>query len=158
MAQFSLRKATEKDVPALVGLCKDTISEVYGPFIPPEVLRPWIEGDAVEGLVEEEWPRMVVAEVEAEVLGVAAVSEDAVDLLWVHPSHHGEGMGTALLDFVEADIRKKGYRRGKLSCFTQNHRAMNFYLRKGWTAEGEGRNEETGALETRMVKSLIEEG
>lgn len=157
MAEFNLRKAAKKDVPSIVKLCKDTISDVYAPFIPQEVLRPWIEGSAVEGLVEEEWPRMMVAEVEADVVGVAAASEDAVDLLWVHPSHHGEGMGTALLDFVEADIRKRGHRRGKLSCFTENHRAMNFYLRRGWMAVGEGRNEETGALDTRMVKSLIEE-
>jgi len=158
MAQFSLRKATKEDVPSIVKLCKDTISVVYGPFLPPEVLRPWVEGSVVEGLVEEEWPRMVVAEVEADVVGVAAASEDAVDLLWVHPSHHVEGMGTALLDFVEAEIRKRGHRRGKLSCFTKNHRAMDFYQRRGWTAVGEGENEETGALETRMIKSLIEEG
>ncbi len=156
MTEFSLRRAAKKDVPTLVRLCKDTISEVYGPFIPPEVLRPWVEGDAVEGLVEEQWPRMVVAELGAggEVVGVAATSEDAVDLLWVHPSHHGEGMGAALLDRVEAEMRMKGHRTGRLSCFTQNHRAMKFYRERGWTVTGEGRNEETGVLETRMVKTL----
>ena len=159
MAEFALRKATREDVPSLVRLCKDTIEEVYGPFIPPEVLRPWVEGDAVEGLVEEQWARMIVAEVRAggEVVGAAAVSGDAVDLLWVHPSRHGEGMGTALLDRVEAGMRKKGHRTGKLSCFSQNLRALSFYQSRGWTVAGEGRNEETGVPETRMVKSLIEE-
>jgi GNAT superfamily N-acetyltransferase len=156
MTQFSLRRAVREDVPSLVRLCKDTIPEVYGPFIPPEVLRPWVEGYAVEGLIEEEWPRMVVAELGdgCEVVGVAAMSEDAVDLLWVHPSRHGEGMGTALLGRVEAEMRKKGHRTGRLSCFSQNLRAMSFYQSRGWTIAGEGMNEETGALETRMVKTL----
>jgi GNAT superfamily N-acetyltransferase len=160
MAEFSLRRAAREDVPAIISLCKETISEVYGPFIPKEIIRPWVEGSAVEGLVEEEWPRMVVAELGArgEVVGVAAASEDSVDLLWVRPSHHGEGMGTALLDFVEAEMRRRGHRTGRLSCFSENHRALNFYQRRGWTAVGEGRNEETEALETRMAKSLIERG
>ncbi len=166
MAEFFLRRAAREDVPAIVSLCKETISEVYGPFILPVVLRPWAEGSAVEKLVEEEWPRMVVAvatgggssEGGEGVVGVAAVSEDAVDLLWVHPSHHGEGMGTALLESVEAEMRKRGHRTGRLSCFSENLRALGFYQSHGWTVAGEGKNEETDALETRMVKSLIEEG
>lgn len=159
MAEFAIRRAAREDVPSLIRLCKETIPEVYGPFIPPEVLRPWVEGDAVEGLVEEQWPRMMVTEDGAggEVVGVAATCEDAVDLLWVHPFHHGEGMGTALLGCVEAEMRKKGHRTGKLSCFSENHRAMSFYQARGWTIAGEGRNEVTGILETRMVKCLIEE-
>jgi hypothetical protein len=35
---------------------------------------------------------------------------------------------------------------------------LGFYQSHGWTVAGEGKNEETDALETRMVKSLIEEG
>jgi hypothetical protein len=31
---------------------------------------------------------------------------------------------------------------------------MKFYRERGWTVTGEGRNEETGVLETRMVKTL----
>ncbi len=158
MAEFLLRKAAREDVPTIVRLCKDTIVEVYGPFIPIEALSPWIEGDTVDGLVEEQWQRMIVAEdgADGRVVGVAAASGDTVDLLWVHPSRHGEGMGTALLERVEAGMKKSGYRTGRLSCFSENHRALGFYQRRGWTAAGEGRNEETGALETAMVKSLIE--
>ncbi len=156
MAEFAIRKAAREDVPSLVRLCKETISEVYGPFIPQEVLRPWVEGNAVAGLIESQWPRMVVTENGAgdKVVGVAATFEDAVDLLWVHPSHHGMGIGAALLDHVEAQMHKKGHRTGRLCCFSQNHRAMSFYQSRGWTIAGEGRNEETGALETRMVKTL----
>ncbi|MGC9515849.1 N-acetyltransferase family protein [Methanocrinis sp.] len=157
MAEFSLRRAAREDIPSIVRLCKDTILEVYGPFIPRETLRPWVEGRAVDGLVEGQWQRMIVAEAEADggVLGVAAASGDSVDLLWVHPSRHGEGMGTALLECVEAGMKKRGYRAGRLSCFSENHRALGFYQRRGWMTVGEGRNVETGAPETRMVKSLI---
>lgn len=169
MANFSLRRARMEDVSAIVRLCIETIPEVYGPIITAEALLPWVEGDVVEGLVEEQWPRMIVVEaaeeagiVESEgsgdVVGVAAASGDAVDLLWVHPRHHTRGIGTALLDRVEAEMRAEGYRTGRLCCFTENLRAMGFYLARGWTVVGEGVNEETGAPETRMEKCLMEEG
>jgi GNAT superfamily N-acetyltransferase len=159
MTEFSLRKATREDVPSIVRLCKDTIPEVYGPFIPPEALRPWVEGDSVSALVEEQWPRMIVAVDEAgggsEVVGVAAASGDVVDLLWVHPHHHRRGIGTALLDRVEAEMRGERHRTGRLCCFSENLRAMGFYIARGWTVAGNGVNEETGAPETRLEKSLL---
>lgn len=89
---------------------------------------------------------------------MAAASGDAVDLLWVHPHHQGRGIGTALLGRLEAEMRAGGHRTGRLCCFTENLRAMRFYQGRGWTAAGEGVNEETGAPETRMEKCLMEEG
>ena len=162
MSDFSLRKATEEDVSSIVSLCRETIMEVYGPFIPQEALRPWIEGDAVLALVSEQWPRMTVAVGETEargdgVVGVAAATEDAVDLLWVHPSSFGRGIGTALLGRLEEEMRAEGHRTGRLCCFNENLRAMRFYQARGWTMAGDGINEETGAPEIRMVKRLADE-
>ena len=159
MSEFSLRKAAREDVSSIVRLCRGTISEVYGHFIHAEVLRPWVEGDVVSSLVEEQWPRMIVAESVArgEVVGVAAASGDAVDLLWVTPSHFGRGIGTALLGRLEEEMRKEGHRTGRLCCFSENLRAMGFYQARGWTITGEGVNEETGVPEKRMVKRLVEE-
>ena len=162
MSEFSLRKATKEDVTTIVSLCRDTIREVYGSFIPQEALRPWFEGDAVSALVSKQWPRMTVAvdETEAggdEVVGVAAATEDAVDLLWVHPSSFGRGIGTALLGRLEEEMRAEGHRTGRLCCFSDNLRAMRFYQARGWTMAGDGINGETGAPETRMVKRLTDE-
>ncbi|MCR3882768.1 GNAT family N-acetyltransferase [Methanotrichaceae archaeon M04Ac] len=172
MAEFALRKAVRGDVPAIVRLCRETIPEVYGPIIPAEALHPWVEGDAVTALVEEQWPRMTVAVAaggagiegvdgvdegdEGGVVGVAATFEDAVDLLWVHPHRHGRGIGTALLDRAEEEMREEGHRTGRLCCFTENLGAMSFYMARGWKVAADGVNEETGAPETRMVKSLLD--
>ena len=120
-------------------------------------MEPWAEGDMVEGVVKEQWQKMVVAENAGELVGVAARSEDKVDLLWVHPACHGKGIGSALLDVVETDMKKSGYDLGTLECFSDNDRAMDFYRAKGWKSLREEMDEEAGALKTVMTKALAKE-
>lgn len=156
MVQFILRRATIKDVPSLIKLCKETILEVYGQILPREMLDPWVEGDMVIETVNKQWQRMIVAERAGVVVGVAAALDNKIDLLWVHPAHHRNGIGGALLDLVEAGIGKSGHGIGVLECFCDNGRAVGFYLAKGWQPLRQEMDDEAGAMKMVMTKALVQ--
>ena len=58
---LEFRPATEADQPAIVDICKTSITTTYGVFMNPERMRPWVDGQEVENYVARMWPRMTVA-------------------------------------------------------------------------------------------------
>lgn len=153
-SQIKFRKAADEDVPKLIKLCKETVVQVYGQILPWEKLKPWVEGDMIAEMVNNQWQRMIVAERVGEIVGVTARLDDMVDFLWVHPAHHRKGIGSALLDLVEREINGSGYELARLECFSDNGRAIGFYQAKGYKPLCEEMDEEAGALKKVMTKSL----
>ena len=158
MMQFEFRNAVEEDIPELVKLGKETIAEVYGEILSEDRLEPWIKGDRMRSNVIQLWRNMIVAERESEIVAVAAYFEDKVALLWVHPAHHRKGIGSILLGIVETELKNSGHEVAKLDCFSDNERAMGFYLAQGWKPLFEEMDQEVGALKTVMAKTLKKEG
>jgi ribosomal protein S18 acetylase RimI-like enzyme len=80
----------------------------------------------VRGLIErsEVW----VAEESGRIVGMAALSGDALDQLYVHPDAQGRGAGGALLDRAK-ERRPDGF---TLWVFQQNAAARRFYERRGF--------------------------
>jgi len=82
-----------------------------------------------------------VAEEDGRVVGLAAIGEDTLGHLYVHPDSQGQGIGTALLDRTK-ELRPKGF---TLWTFPQNDRACSFYERRGLRAvqftDGSGNEE-----------------
>ncbi|MCK9564475.1 MAG: GNAT family N-acetyltransferase [Methanothrix sp.] len=154
---MEFRKAVKEDVPKLIMFLKETIVEVYGQILSREILEPWVEGDRLSSDVNQLWPNMIVAQNAGEILAVAANLDDKVAFLWVHPAHHRKGIGSAMLDIVETEIKKSGYKTAKLECFSDNDRAMGFYLTKGWKLLCEEMDQEAGALKMIMEKPLTKE-
>ncbi len=158
MIEYTFRDAAEEDVPKIINLLNETIVEVYGQILPEDRLKPWAEGDQLSSDVNNSWQNMIVAEKAGEVVAVAARFDNLVGLVWVHPAHQREGIGSVLLDIVEMEIKKSGYGMAKLACFSDNDRAMRFYLDKGWKLLSEEINEEAGASEMVMTKTLTKKG
>lgn len=50
----------------------------------------------------------------------------------VEPGRWGEGLATALLDAVEQEVRRRGFRRFRLHVLEENERARVIYERLGW--------------------------
>jgi GNAT superfamily N-acetyltransferase len=109
----------------------DTIADVFIPsfrglaFLPrlhsDEEIRRWIRDELVPG--HEVW----VAELEGNVVGFAALSDDLLGHLYVHPDAQRRGIGTALLEVVKRE-RPNGIR---LWVFQRNEDARRFYVRHG---------------------------
>jgi len=103
------------------------------------------------------WQNMIVAEQAGEVMGVAARSDDMIQLLWIHPAHQRKGIGSVLLDLVETELQKSGYDQAKMMCFSDNDLAMEFYRARGWKPLCEEMSEELGIRVMVMTKVLTDE-
>ena len=83
-----------------------------------------------------------VAEEDGVVVGLAAIRENTLGHIYVHPDAQGRGIGTALLDKTK-ELRPDGF---TLWTFPQNERACRFYERRGLRAirftDGSGNEEQ----------------
>jgi GNAT superfamily N-acetyltransferase len=84
-------------------------------------IRTWIR----EVMVPEH--EVWVAETGGAVVGIAALADDLLGHLYVHPDAQGHGVGSALLEVVKQE------RRGGFRCwvFQRNAGARRFYERHG---------------------------
>ena len=100
-------------------------------------VRAWI----AQVLVHQ--PEVWVAELNGRVVGFAALRDDHLDHLYVHPDYHNRGAGTALLHEAMRH-RPNGLR---LWVFQHNAQARRFYERHGFAllheTDGAGNEERT---------------
>jgi ribosomal protein S18 acetylase RimI-like enzyme len=127
------RPATAADQRVIASLCKSSIAATYGPFMNPDLMRPWVEGQEVEDYVAGMWPRMTVAVRADTVLGVVAVEGQVIDLLWVRADLQRQGIGSALMDRAES-IVAACHPTAELECFAPNQAGITFYQSRGYTA------------------------
>lgn len=62
-----------------------------------------------------------------------------LDDVCVLPGREGQGIGTALIDGLKADLRRRGVRRIDTACHIENLRARDFYIRLGFRSLNEER-------------------
>ena len=130
---LELRPATEVDQPAIVDICKTSITTTYGVFMNPERMRPWVDGQEVENYVARMWPRMTVAVDDGQVLGVVALDGHVIDLLWIRADRRGQGIGSVLMNEAELMLAVD-HPVAELECFEPNHSSLAFYAARGYTA------------------------
>ena len=90
--------------------------------------------------------QVIVAEVDGEIAGFAALVAGELDGLFVEPDLWGLGIGKALLDAATHEARRKGYTLSVIA----NPRARGFYERCGFSVEGDEQTRFGPAL--RMTK------
>ena len=123
-----LRRAQAADAPAITELYLYTRRTCL-PYLPPITDKP----DAhrfFAGVVEaaEVW----VSEGADGLAAFIAFTPDWVEHLYVHPDHHGRGLGDALLAKAKAVSREL-----RLWTFQKNAQARGFYEGRGFVAERE---------------------
>jgi GNAT superfamily N-acetyltransferase len=134
-----LRRARPEDAEAVA----DVFVPAFGglTFLPrlhtEDETRAWIAETMLPS--HEVW----VAEIEGEVVGFAALADDLLGHIYVHPSAQGRGIGSVLLEQAK-DCRPRGF---DLWVFQQNEGARRFYERHGLECveltDGSGNEERT---------------
>ena len=131
--RLALRPATEADQPAIVDICKTSITKTYGIFMDPERMHPWVDGQEVEDYVARMWPRMTLAVKDEQLLGVLALDGHVIDLLWIRADLRGRGIGSVLMEQAESTLAAD-HDVAELECFAPNHLSIAFYEARGYTA------------------------
>ena len=125
-AEVSVRRATAEDGPAVAALY--TAARVHAvPQMPPALHTAEEDRVFYSRRIADDGVTAWVAEAEGEVLGFALCTSTFLDGLYVRPDLKGQGIGSLLLDVVEATHRD-GY---ELWVFESNLGARRLYERRG---------------------------
>jgi GNAT superfamily N-acetyltransferase len=121
---FRLRRAVFSDVEAIARLNRHVRRTCF-PFLP----ELYTAEEDLAFFRSEVFPVSVIwlAEAGDELIGFAAISEGWLDHLYVVPSRHGRGVGSALLAKA-----KEGNSRLDLWTLQRNENARRFYERHGF--------------------------
>ncbi|MGB4135380.1 MAG: GNAT family N-acetyltransferase [Microbacterium sp.] len=166
-----IRPATSADAHGIAIVHVRSWQTAYHGLLPQAVLDDLSVADREKGwarIVEDPdaASRTVVAEQDHRILGWASFGRpreqelpDAGELwgLYAHPDAWSTGVGHALIEVVEQELRDAGHRTGYLWVLDGNDRAASFYERHGWVADGATKVEERPQLhlfERRRVKPL----
>lgn len=103
----------------------------------------WLDGSdwQLEDFDAATWDETIwVADDDGHRAGFASVyaNDNFLHNLFVDPDWQGRGVGSALLQKVQAEFTSTG----SLKCLAQNERALAFYQRHGWHVEAEGESPE----------------
>ena len=105
--EYSFRPATGADVSKVAAL----VNAAYGHYVERIGMLPRPMTDDYAEVIANR--RVTVAESYGNIVGVIVLTVDdegfLIDNVAVEPSHRGEGLGRALLEFAEAEARRTGY-------------------------------------------------
>lgn len=135
MGVSMLRKYTAQDLDDLLSTW-EAASEVAHPFLTKEFLA--LERENIPNLYipnTETW----VAEEDGRVVGFVSLFENEVGAVFVHPSHHRQGIGHSLMDKAR-ELRGELY----VEVFKANQIGRAFYSKYGFERIEEKVHEQTG--------------
>jgi ribosomal protein S18 acetylase RimI-like enzyme len=138
----TVRPAAAEDVSAVREVADAAWWDTYPGVLETEQIREGLANlyDAAfleRVLAEREDLLFLVAERDGEVVGFASAQQtfaDEVELytLFVHPDHQRDGVGTALLEAVEATARDAGVERLRTGVLAGNRAARSFFEGHGF--------------------------
>jgi ribosomal protein S18 acetylase RimI-like enzyme len=127
-----IRPGTPDDAEGVARVHVETWQAAYAQTLPREQLQALSVKEAVER--SRHWPPTFVAERDGEILGFVSVGtsrDPATDgelfAIYVHPEQWGTGVGCALIEAGEEELRRLGHQDAVLWVLDDNPRARRFY-------------------------------
>ncbi|MBS3178805.1 MULTISPECIES: GNAT family N-acetyltransferase [unclassified Pseudoclavibacter] len=182
MRGSTLRWATEADARGVAVVHVDSWRAAYAGLIPAEVLaglsveqrsevwKRWIVASSRGETTDLGAPqphRLLVAQERERIVGWVAFGpgRDAgeghrgeLGGLYVHPDHWSTGVGASLIGHAETELRAAGHTDAYAWVLSGNQRAIGFYERQGWLADGASKVADEGSaralVELRHTKPL----
>ena len=124
-----IRDARPADWDALAAVHDAARLQELAASVGVEAFKTLAETAEDEGLFDD---RLWVAEVDGAVVGFLAYGDGELTWMYVHPSHQGRGVGTALLRHLFSYAAAQGVHRIELTVLDGNP-ARRLYEREGFT-------------------------
>lgn len=138
-----IRSADQDDIPTIGWLAHQIWPDAYGKLLPPEQLAYMLDlfysPESLEKQIREWNHRFIIAEINLTEIGFASYSqlkkgEWKLHKLYVMPGLQGKGVGRALLDMVEEEVRTHHGAHLLLNVKKDNP-AIQFYEAMGFSIE-----------------------
>jgi ribosomal protein S18 acetylase RimI-like enzyme len=128
--EYSFRPATGADVSKVAAL----VNDAYGHYVERLRMLPRPMTDDYAEVIANR--RVTVAESYGNIVGVIVLTVDdegfLIDNVAVEPSHRGEGLGRALLEFAEAEAQRRGFDSIHLYTHEKMTENLAIYSRLGY--------------------------
>jgi GNAT superfamily N-acetyltransferase len=136
-----IRTATPDEAAVLLEIQEASSIAGFGHVFPPDKFPFPSEAvlDRWQKAVDDPAEVVVLAELDRDAVGFAAMRAEWLDALYVVPSCWGVGVGPRLHDHALTWIRDLGCKRCHLWVLEQNARARRFYEKRGWRLNGDTR-------------------
>lgn len=128
-------RVTAEDYPVLVEIWLSAVLATHH-FLSAHDLRA-IESQLASAYLPQ--VEVVIIEVEGVPVGFAGTVGEKLEMLFIHASHHGVGLGTRL---VEHAIRRRGVNAVDVN--EQNTGALSFYTARGFLVTGRSAVDDAG--------------
>jgi GNAT superfamily N-acetyltransferase len=134
-----LRPATADDVEAIAAVFHRGWHDAHPGLVPAGLTERRTPEAFLERVAARvaETDETTVAEVGGRVAGFVMVHDDEAEQVYVDRDFRGTGIATVLLTEAERQIAAAGHEVAFLVVVRGNDRAQAFYVRQGWTDEGD---------------------
>ncbi|NOG70768.1 GNAT family N-acetyltransferase [Roseicella sp. DB1501] len=145
-----IRPARPEEAPLLAAI----VERAYGPWVPVVGRRPFpMDDDYAARIAAGE---AFVLETEGEIRGLVVIETHPdhlmLDNIAIEPARQGHGDGRVLLDFVEAEARRRTLPEVRLYTNVLMERNIALYAKRGYAETGRG--QEKGFARVFMAKRL----
>ena len=146
-----IRKATNKDRPAIWRVHTDSVRQVCASHYSPHEIKAWVDDLTPNAYTDVIRTReFIVAEDQGVVVGFGQlhVATGEIEAVYVHPSHIGCGVGWRLIRELETAARAIGLHRLTLAASLNS---VRFYERAGYRKTGEGKHAVLSGVEIACI-------
>jgi len=138
----------------LIAVCQRQWTDGEALTLPDIVVHNIESSYSFEQYVADNWLHIVVAQApDGRITGFGLADGGEIFGVGVHPAYWRLGVGRALMDYLEADMRQRGETVARLEVYADNDNAVQFYTALGYALAAQYVSDQWGALVTMWVMS-----
>ncbi|TMV06443.1 GNAT family N-acetyltransferase [Ruegeria sediminis] len=154
MEGLRISRATTGDIAPVQEIARETLRKTASVFLGEETVAGFIESGQSDAEISDHFSNLYVARLNGRIVGFVIYWEGSIHLMMVDAKLHRAGVGTAILQWCETQMRVEGHDRAQLQTFVGNAQAIGFYLRNGWTESHRDGPEAGDFAKATFAKSL----